>query len=129
MTKRKGTPVYLAICDYNERECDLLNNPKYEDMSNEEIEPLLDENEEMLKKALLIDEDDTCSLLSSCLAFSILEPYFSLIQQHFKSKKIANRLNETLEIIKKGEGKDFEMNPDNFPKAQKMVDEANKYVE
>src|SRR5574344_2029064 len=129
MAKRKGTPVYLAICEYIDRDSDLKNNPKYEDMSNEEIQPLFDENEEMLKAALLKDEDETCSLLRSCLAFSLLEPYFSLIQQHFKSKKIALRLDDTLARIKRGEGSDDQRKPDNFPEAQKLVDEANKFAE
>lgn len=98
-------------------------------MSNEEIQPLFDENEEMLKAALLKDEDKTCSLLGFCLAFTIIKPYFSLIQQHFKSKKIAKRLSDTLAIIKRGEGSDYQMNSDNFSEAQKLVDEANEFAE
>ena len=129
MAKRKEAAVFKAFNDYIDRDSDLKNNPKYEDMSNEEIEPLFEENDEMLKAALLKDEDETYRLLGCCMSFSLLDPYFSLIQQHFKSKKIAMRLNDTLETIKKGEGKDYRMNPDNFPEAQKMVDEANKYVD
>jgi|LAHS01.1.fsa_nt_gb hypothetical protein len=129
MAKRKEAAVFKAFNDYNDRVSDLLNNPKYEKMSNEEIDPLFEENEQMLKAALLKDEDETCRLLGSCLAFSIIKPYFAQIQQHLKSKKLAKRLNDTLEIIKRGEGKDYKMNPKNIPEAQKMVNDANKYVE
>ncbi len=30
MEKRKGVDVFKAFDDYSDRECDLLNNPKYE---------------------------------------------------------------------------------------------------
>ena len=97
-------------------------------MSNEEIEPLFEENDEMLKAALLKDEDETYRLLGCCMSFSLLDPYFSLIQQHFKSKKIANRLNETLDLLRRGMC-DCQMPLGAIREIQKMVDEANKYVD
>jgi hypothetical protein len=97
-------------------------------MSNEELQPFFDENEEMLKAALLKNEDETCRLLGFCLAFTIIEPYFSLIQQHFKSKKIAKRLNDTIDLLKRGEG-DCQVPLDSIPEKQKLVDEANKFAE
>src|SRR5574344_558684 len=128
MAKRKEAAVFKAFNDYIDRDSDLKNNPKYEDMSNEEIDPLFEDNDEMLKTALLKDEDETCRLLGSCLAFSIIEPYFTHIQQHFKSKKIAKRLNDTIDLLKRGDG-DCQVPLGSIRNIQKMVDEANKYVE
>lgn len=98
-------------------------------MSNEEITPLLEANEKILLAALLQDEDETCELLGSCCAFSMLGEFFSPIQEHFHSKKIAKRLNDTLALLEEGKGGDTVMNPNCFPEERKLVDEANKFAE
>ncbi len=101
---KKKNAIEKVYDQYIDREEDLLNNPIYEKMSNEEISPLFKANDEMMKKALLINEDETCKLLSDPIAFGQLYEMFNFIQMNFKSQKIAGTLNETLNVIKAGKG-------------------------
>ncbi len=87
---------------YIERLQDLLNNPRYEAFSNEELEPLILRNEEVFVVALLKDESDVVEALKDEEVFISLADFFVLIQKHFKSKRISNQLDESFKLIEHG---------------------------
>lgn len=87
---------------YTERLQDLLNNPKNENLSNEEIGPLIEENEKVLLTALLQDEQEVIEVLKDEEVFISLVDFFVVIQRHFKSKGIAEQLEKSFKLIEKG---------------------------
>lgn len=96
-------------------------------MSNKEIQPLFKANDEMMKIALINSEDETCELLKDPIVFGHLYLLFSFVQEHYKSKKIANTLNETLTMIKEGNGGYIHCKED-IDTLSFAVKKANKYV-
>ena len=125
---KKNTEVEEIYEQYMDRLEDLLNNPLYEKMSNEEIHSLFEANDERIKTALLVNEDETCGLLSNPIVFGQLYEMFGFLQKHFKSPKIAARLNETLKVIKDGKGGFVHCKSD-LDGLSSAVNEANKEVQ
>lgn len=83
--RKKNTEVEDTYEKYMDRQEDLLNNPLYEKMSNEEIRSLFEANEERMKASLLVNEDETCGLLFDPIVFGQLYEMFGFLRKLFKS--------------------------------------------
>lgn len=127
MKKKKLNKVETAYDKYIDRLQDLLCNPINEDKSNEEIDPLFMENDNMMLEALLKDEDETCQLLTDEVAFDNLIAFLPAIQEHFGSKIIADTLNDTFKVLEEGKGC-CKYSQSSLKEIKEKVDEANKYV-
>lgn len=89
---------------YIERLQDLLNNPLYEELSNDEISPLISKNEQRFVSELLKDESDVVEVLKDEEVFTSLSDFYVLIQKHFRSKRISDQLDESFKLIQQGSG-------------------------
>ena len=103
---------------------ELSCNPKFENMDEENWNQHYNNLISNTLKAFLENEDDTAEALSDIVILSYLSEYLPTIQEHFKSKKIADVINET--YIKETLNSKTTWTKSMFDKVAEDIKKANK---
>ena len=95
--KKEETGLVLAYNRYIDEYMDLSCNPKYEDLENEEIEPLFEKNNKEYLTALKENEGETAKFLSGCSSYPQCEEFAEAVFLHFKSERIYSAIERHFE--------------------------------